>query len=118
MNQLLAQANLGTITGPGPWGTNPDQAPANIESIASTLFGFLTIVAGLAFMLYFVLGGINWITAGGDKQKVENAKNQMTNAGIGLVIVVAAYAIVGIASTVLGIDFLNPAAIINSFPSN
>jgi hypothetical protein len=37
---------------------------------------------------------------------VEKAKNQMTAAAIGLIIVIAAYSIIGIVGNVLGIDLL------------
>lgn len=112
--QLLA-ADLGTIRGPGGFDPSEDgsDAPTRFTDFATTLLSFLTILAGLAFLLYFVLGAINWITSSGDQQKVEAARNQMTAAGIGLVIVVAAYAIAGVAGGILGIDILNPQSTIS-----
>lgn len=116
MSTLLAAEDIGgTITGPGAFATDPAQGAENFDSLASTIFGFLTIVAGLAFALYFLLGALSWVTAGGDQQKVQNAKNQMTNAAIGLIAVVASYAIIGIVGAALGIDILNPINVINSF---
>lgn len=108
---LLAARDLGTIL--------PDDLPyTNIATTgaigrsfaqyASSIFGFLTIVAGLAFMLYFVLGAVKWITSGGDKGQVESARDQMTAAAIGLIAVIASYTIAGIVSLVLGINILNP----------
>lgn len=89
------------------------------EQYASTIFGFLTLVAGLAFLLYFALGAIQWIISGGDPQKIEKAKGQMTSAAIGLIAVIAAFTIAGIISLVLGIDILNPANVLNSInPQN
>lgn len=85
-----------------------DSIGALFSRLASTVFGFLTIVAGLAFLLYFVLGAIQWITSGGDASKVEGARNKMTNAAIGLVAVIAAYTIAGIVSLTLGINILDP----------
>ena len=81
---------------------------SRFEILASTIFGFLTTVAGLAFLLYFALGAITWITSGGEPQKLEAARNQMIAAGIGLVAVIAAYTVAGIVAIVLGIDILNP----------
>lgn len=79
-----------------------------LTTLISSVYGFLTIVAGLAFILWFVLGAIDWIMSGGDKAKVEGARNKMTSAAIGLIIVVASYAIVGIVGQVVGFDILNP----------
>lgn len=83
-------------------------AGTTLRNIFTNTFGVMTIVAGLMFILYFVLGGISWITAGGQPDKVENAKKQMTNAVIGLIIVVAAYGIAFIVGNVLGIPILQP----------
>jgi hypothetical protein len=41
-------------------------------------------------MLY---AGYNWMTAAGDEQKVEKAKDTITRAIIGIIITVSAYAI-------------------------
>jgi hypothetical protein len=52
----------------------------------NTLFmiGFVTIGALAAFMM--VIAGIRYITAGGDAQKIQTAKNEIKYALIGLVI--------------------------------
>lgn len=86
---------------------------ANFSKFATNLFGMMTTVAGLMFLLYFVLGGLRWITAGGDQGKVEDSKKQMTNAAVGLVVVVAAYAIAFIVGGVLGLNILNPSKVID-----
>lgn len=91
-----------------------EAAALTIEEIITLIVGFLTIVAGLAFLIYFMVGGLSWLTAGGDKGKVESAKQQMTNGAIGMIIVVAAYGIVWIVGELLGIDILNPAALLQS----
>ena len=59
-------------------------------------------------MIYFTLGGLKWLTAGGDKTKVSEAQNQMTQGVIGLVAIVAALFITGLVGNILGIDILNP----------
>jgi len=37
------------------------------------LWKTLSVIGGLAFIIYFLLGGLSWLTAGGDKAKVESA---------------------------------------------
>jgi hypothetical protein len=76
-------------------------APAQFRNLENIDFGglvaiivsFALIVAALAFFFMLVIGGIKWITSGGDKGKVEGARSQITAALIGLVIVFAAWAI-------------------------
>jgi hypothetical protein len=116
---LLAQVPLGQISGTGnfaPWEAKGGSGSAcfQLESILSMVVGFLTIVAGLAFLIYFVIGGLTWVTAGGDAKKTETAKTYMTSGVIGLIVVVASYSIVWLVGKVLGIDILNPTTTINS----
>lgn len=111
LTTLIAQNPLqGTIKGPGAF--QPDAASPGrpIEAFLSVFLGFFTILGGLMFMLYFVFAALSWISAAGDKGKVESAKTQMTNAALGLIVVVVAQFIIGIVSNVLGLKILNPAA--------
>lgn len=59
----------------------------------SSVLNVILIIASIATLLYLVWGGLNWIMAGGDKTKVEEARNRITNAVIGLLIVAASWAI-------------------------
>jgi hypothetical protein len=73
----------------------------------SNLIGVLTVVGGLFFIVNFFLGALGWITAGEDTGKVEKARTRITHAAIGLVLVVAAYGIVGLVGNVIGLDILD-----------
>ncbi len=64
------------------------------------------IVAGVIFFFMLIIGGIRWILSGGDKANTESARNQITAALIGLIIVFAAWALATLLSTVFGIDIL------------
>jgi hypothetical protein len=72
---------------------------------------FIT-VGGVATLLYFIWGAIDWITAGGDSGKIEKARNKITQAIIGMVILVGSFAIIGFISTLFfgdNFDLLAPA---------
>lgn len=60
--------------------------------VALAIKAFLGLL-GIIFVYLIVLAGYNWMTAAGDEQKVEKAKDEIKRAVIGLVIVVSAYAI-------------------------
>lgn len=113
MNILLAQKPIGGTLNPNSFKYDHSNPSVGLSDILSNLLAMLTLVAGIAFLIYFVIGAFNWITAGGDTQKVEKAGKQITNALTGLIIVVAAYSVTAIVGTVLGIDILNPTTIIN-----
>lgn len=104
---------VGPIKGIGPFGFEDETVSdittkTQLGTILSTIVTTLTVVGGLAFVIFFTLGGLKWLTAGGDKTKVSEAQTQMTQGVIGLVAMVAGLFVVGIVGGVLGIDFLNP----------
>lgn len=108
-----ADVTIGPIKGIGPFGFENETVGitstyTQLGNILSTIVTTLTVVGGLAFVVFFTLGGLKWLTAGGDKTKVEEAKTQMTQGVIGLVAIVAGIFIVGLVGGILGIDILNP----------
>lgn len=121
MRNLIAQetprqANFGTqgIQPPSTVFGNPNTSPTvQLETMISTGIGILTIVAGLFFVFYFFLAAIKWMTAGGDAGQIQKARDEMIQGVMGLVIIVAAYGVIGLIGTIFGIDLLNPAAQIN-----
>lgn len=64
------------------------------------------VVAGLIFFFMLLLGGVKWIMSGGDKAGTESARNQITAALIGLIIVFSAWAIARLLQTVFNINIL------------
>ena len=73
-------------------GYNPSNAPTLDQRISSFIAIFLSLL-GVIFMILMILAGYNWMTAGGDEEKITKAKDTIRAAIIGLIIVVAAYAI-------------------------
>ena len=113
-----ADIDVGGIKGIGPFGfENIDVSRASTQTqfstILSTVITVLTTIGGLAFVIYFTLGGLKWLTAGGDKTRVETAQKMISNALIGLVVLIASYAIALFIQNALKINILAPV-----FPSN
>lgn len=78
-----------------------------IPSLVSVGIRLVVIVAALVFFFILVIGGIRWIASGGDKTQTEAARNQITSALIGLVIVFAAWAIVALINTIFHVNIFN-----------
>lgn len=78
-----------------------------IEQIIVGLIRLLVIGAAVVFFFWLILGGIKWMTSGGDKAKTEEARNQITAALVGLVIVFSAWAIARLIETLFGVNFFN-----------
>ncbi len=87
---------------------------SNLELFISQLIGFLTVGASLFFIIYFIMGAFKWTTAGGDSGKVQKARDQMIQGAMGLILIVAAYSVMGIIGTVLGVEILQPANTLRS----
>lgn len=90
-----------------PGGSSPDASPKQFAVTIATLWQTIILVGGLAFLLYFLLGGITWITAGGDKGKIEEARGKITQGLVGLAVLAASYVIIKFIETAIGLDLLN-----------
>lgn len=77
-----------------------------LPGIISTLIKFALIVAALIAFFFLVVGGIKWITSGGDKEQTSKAQHTITAALVGLVIVFAAWAIIRLVEAFFGIEIL------------
>ncbi|HCQ31691.1 TPA: hypothetical protein DIU27_04915 [Candidatus Collierbacteria bacterium] len=97
------------VGGVGPFQTAiSGGVQSGLGTFLSNLVTTITVVGSIAFVIYFFIGALKWITAGGDKGKVSEAQAQMTQAAIGLIAIVASFFIIGIVGAVLGLDILNP----------
>ena len=119
MKKLIAQVphltgTIGEGEEFGPWSQpgDIDTAAGFFAKIISNLIGLLTIVAGIWFIFQFIIGAFGWLSAGGDKAAVQAAQSRLTNAFIGLIVVIAAYAIIWIVGKMLGFDILEPQTLI------
>ncbi|OGC54728.1 hypothetical protein A2797_01510 [candidate division WWE3 bacterium RIFCSPHIGHO2_01_FULL_48_15] len=78
--------------------------PQTVAGFFGLVVNGLTAVAGTIALLYLVIGGIRYIMSGGDKVAVEGAREQITSAIVGLIIVFGAWFIITVIGSLLGID--------------
>jgi hypothetical protein len=73
-----------------------------------TIFGRVVSVAlgfgGVVLLIMLIAGGFQFITAGGDPQKVEQAKKTLTYAIAGIILLALAFLILRFISTFTGVD--------------
>jgi len=73
----------------------------NISAVvAAVINGFLAIL-GIIFLFYLIHAGYLWMTAQGNEEQVTKAKDEIRNAIVGIIIIIAAYAIVNYVIVVL-----------------
>lgn len=82
-------------------------ADITLPSLISALVVLVLVIAGLVAFGFLVFGGIMWITSGGDKAKTESARNTITAALVGLLIVFAAWAIIQLVQAFFGVSILS-----------
>lgn len=100
----------GELKGIGPLGLegkNPVEVFTLFPQIISNIIGVLTAAAIIWFIFQFIIGAFGWITAGGDQKAVEGARARITNAVIGIILVVIALVLISLLGSLLGIDVLN-----------
>ena len=78
----------------------------DLATIISNLSNIIIYIGGIAAFAWFLMGSLNWILSGGDKAKIDAAKNQITQAVIGLGVLVSAYALFSVIQYVLGLQIV------------
>jgi hypothetical protein len=61
--------------------------------IVAVLINFILGFLGMIFTFLIILGGFKWMTSAGNKEKVQEARNLIKNATIGLALVLVSYAL-------------------------
>ena len=77
-----------------------------LPNMVSTFFSIMLVVVGIVFLFILVMGGLKWMMSEGDDKKLTVARNQVTNALVGLVIVFSAWALIALISQIFGINLL------------
>jgi uncharacterized membrane protein len=80
---------------------------ATITNLLAAAISTAFIVAGIILLFMILFSGIEWLTAGSDTNKVQNAQKRLTNAVVGFVILVAARVILYFMATQLGVGWLS-----------
>ena len=70
-----------------------DNPAISIPTVAGGIIKIFLSILSIIFILLMLYGGYLWMTARGNQEQVTKAKELITSAVIGLVIVIAAYAI-------------------------
>lgn len=84
----------------------PDTPYDDLGDFVGNMIQVVLIIAGLALLAYLLFGALAYLTSAGDKAQLEKAQKTLTYAFLGLVIAVAAFAIIKIVEKVFGIQIL------------
>ena len=74
-------------------GYDPTTGTDRVNTIISNIIKAVLSFLGVVFLILMIYGGYLWMTARGNEEQLTRAKNTLTAAVIGLIIVIGAYAI-------------------------
>ena len=77
-----------------------------VSGIIAAAIQLILVVAALVALVFLILGGIRWITSGGDKEKTAKAQSTITAAVVGLLIIFATWAIIRLVESFFGIKII------------
>lgn len=115
INKILAVIPQGAGVGGGNAGINNPVLGPNLQgktglqffqSFIPNLITLGLIIGVIFFFFILILGAIQWISSGGDKNALEEAKHKITNAIIGIVILFSVFAILKVIENFFGISIL------------
>lgn len=94
----LAQFPSGGLKDSGP---NPVTGVSTATQLVIRVINILLAIAGLIAVIFLIIGGFKYITSGGNEETAEAAKKTITNAIIGIVVIILAFVIVTVISNAL-----------------
>lgn len=106
MKDIIIPAAHAAITNPAV-GISSTDPGTGFAIIFGQVWKSVVIIGALAFLVYFLMAGLDRVMAGGDKAKLEASTKKITNAIIGLVFLVGSFAIASLLGSILKIDLLN-----------
>jgi len=79
-------------------------AHINISGVLVTVVAVILVLASIMSFISLILGGLQWILSGGEKDGVEKAKKRIISAIVGLSITFSAFAIIYLVQNIFGIS--------------
>lgn len=106
MERMIAQLRnpvIPKIIGEGP----KEGGSIALGLLLTQVFSGLFLLAFIIAFFYLITGAMHWITSGGDKTKLEEARNRIIHSIVGIVIVASAFAIISLVGQFIGLDLEN-----------
>ena len=89
-----------------PEGLSQTTGSAFLRNILQGGIRLAFVIGAIIFFFMLLIGGIGWISAGGDKARLEGAQKRITHALVGLAILLSTFAIIQLVGYLFGIDLL------------
>lgn len=106
MNKVLAQLRNPVLPDLLGGGSSPrvESGSVAIGKLIGALIGAILTFSFILAFIYLIMGGLSWVTSAGDKSKLETARNKITHALVGLIIVASTWAVMKLVGQFLGLN--------------
>lgn len=81
---------------------------SDIVPIFNRVYNAAILSVGAVFIIWTIMSGIKYMSAGGDEKAVASARSSLTYAVVGFIFVLGAYALITIIGNLLGGGVPNP----------
>jgi len=89
----ISQDTTAQLKAAAETGAGYDSNPTSLTSMIAKIIRVFLSLLGIIFLILTLYAGFLWMTAGGNDEKVGQAKKTLTSAVIGLIIVTGSYSI-------------------------
>lgn len=113
-NIIAGNINVGNLEGVGPLGTNlissDDAGATRLVVYLNVLFQVLIVIASIYTLFNFIIAGYQFISAGNDAKKIQDATAKIWQSIVGLLIVAGSFLIAALIGFLI---FKDPDALLN-----
>lgn len=97
--------NLNPCPGDGAnFGKLCEKNASQLGPVLGNILTAILVVAVVVALLFLIWGGFKWITSGGDKSKVQTARDTIIAAIVGLIIAFLAFFIIRVVMSIFGLQ--------------
>lgn len=100
-------ANLNPCANVGQFANLCNLSGDNLGQIIGAIVTFLLIIIAVIALFFLIYGGLRWVTSGGDKGKVDEARKTVIAAIVGLVIAFLSFFILSVVLSFFGLSLNN-----------
>jgi len=93
MSIFSASLAMAATTDPSGYIQNPLGGTTTIQQVLDIVLVSVQTIAGVLSVVFIILAGLKFVTAGGDTKKIETARNMLLYVVIGIAILFGAKAI-------------------------
>ena len=77
-----------------------------IASLINLLINLAFVAGGVIFFFMLITGAIAFMTSGGDKTSLEDARNRIKNAMLGMFLLLSAWAVVNLVENIFDVELM------------